>query len=123
MRPHSGRLRFFPATLCLALSVAACATAPDATPTAGGQSSVEGTIVSIDTQPWAYDGNAIVMVEVPRQGQVAVHLPARWNLCKAPAVDVDALAVGMHVRATGAPGEPGEVVVCEQASHGLAPVR
>ncbi|WP_262378460.1 hypothetical protein [Luteimonas viscosa] len=123
MRRHSRHVPHLPGVLCLVMSVAGCATAPDPAPVSGGTSSVEGTIASIDTRPWTYDGNAIVMLDVPGRDQVAVHLPARWNLCKAAPVDMDALAVGMRVRATGSSGEPGEVVVCEQASHGLAPVR
>lgn len=105
-----------------ALSVAACAT-PSAPPAAaGGAGSIEGTITSIDTAPWAYDGNAVIVVETAAQGSVAVQLPARWNLCQATPVDVEALRVGMQVRATGATDTPGELVVCQDARHGLVPV-
>ncbi len=109
---------------CAILATTACV----ATPTkvvplaAGGQVTVEGTIADIDTKPWAYDGNAVVRLNTGVNGLVRVHLPARWNLCKAAPVDVAALAVGQAVRAVGSVGVDGEVVVCERAEHRLAPL-
>lgn len=82
----------------------------------------EGTVASIDTQPWTYDGNAVVLVETDARGRVAVQLPARWNLCRAPAVDVQALSVGSRVQVAGEAGGEGEVVVCADESHRLAPM-
>jgi hypothetical protein len=53
-------------------------------------------------------------------GEVEVHLPARWNLCKAPPPeDVQALKAGDRVQATGTVSEDGALVVCERAEHGL----
>lgn len=113
-----------PATfaLCAALSLAGCATAPGAPPSAAGASVIEGTIASIDTQPWAYDGNAVIRIDTADRGGVAVQLPARWNLCKTTPVDVEALAVGMRVRATGTAVGEGGLVVCEDPAHRLVPV-
>jgi hypothetical protein len=102
------------------LLVSGCATAPVATGE-GSAMSIEGTIAAIDTQPWAYDGHAVIQVDTADRGRVAVQLPARWNLCKAAPVAVDALAVGMRVRATGTPGAEGELVVCQDAAHRLVP--
>ena len=84
---------------------------------------IEGTVASIDTQPWAYDGNAVVQVDAAGRGRVAVQLPARWNLCQAAPVDVEALAVGMRVQAVGAPSGEGGLVVCADPAHRLVPAR
>ena len=54
----------------------------------GSQATVDGSIASIDTKPWTYDGSAVVLLDTATQGRVAVQLPARWNLCKAPPVEV-----------------------------------
>jgi len=106
---------------CVVLAFAGCATSPATNALAGGAVSVEGTIASIDTDPWAYDGNAVIRIDTQARGQVAVQLPARWNLCKAPPVDVQALSVGMRVQVVGAAGAEGELVVCEDAAHRLVP--
>jgi hypothetical protein len=111
------------ASFILALLASGCASAPATRLAAGEQASIEGSIVSIDTQPWTYDGNAAVVLDTREHGQVAVQLPARWNLCQAAAVDVQALAAGMKARAVGTVGAEGEVVVCERESHRLEPVR
>ncbi len=110
--------------LSAALLLGACTTtAPTATPSAtlaaGQQATVDGTIVSVDTTPWTYDGSAVVKI-ASTNGQVDVHLPARWNLCKAPPPDnVQALKAGDRVQATGTVTDDGALVVCEQAEHGL----
>jgi hypothetical protein len=104
------------------LLASGCATTPPPSTEAGGPATIEGIIAAIDTQPWAYDGNAVIQVDTADRGRVAVQLPARWNLCKAAPVAVDALAVGMRVRATGSTGAEGELVVCGDAAHRLVPV-
>lgn len=109
------------ATAMLALAATGCMTTPTAAPlVAGSQATVVGTIASIDTQPWTYDGNAVVLIDSAGQGRVSVQLPARWNLCKAAPVDVASLAVGQQARAVGTVGEDGSLVVCERAEHRLA---
>lgn len=107
------------ATMLLALAACVTTTHSGAALTAGSQASIEGRITSIDTTPWAYDGNAVVGVATNAHGVVSVHLPARWNLCRAPAVDVQALAIGDDVHATGSVGSSGELVVCERPEHGF----
>jgi hypothetical protein len=112
------------ALLSAALLLGACTTtAPTATPSAtlaaGQQATVDGTIVSVDTTPWTYDGSAVVKI-ASTNGQVDVHLPARWNLCKAPPPDdVQSLKAGDRVQATGTVTDDGALVVCEHAEHGL----
>lgn len=115
----SGPGKFVPLVLVLALALGACATAPQrAALTPGSQATIEGRVTRIDTAPWAYDGNAIVTV-ADDLGPVDVNFPARWNLCKAPSVDLQSLKVGQRVRVTAAVSAPGELVVCERAEHGL----
>lgn len=108
--------------LAVALATASCA-APREVPAApGGTVAIEGTVASIDTQPWTYDGHAVVQVEVAGRGRVSVQLPARWNLCKAAPVDVEALAVGMRVQAVGAAEGADALTVCSDTAHRLVPL-
>lgn len=111
---------FAPTALCIAL-LTGCATASGERPAEGAQASIEGAIASIDTTPWTYDGSAVIRIDTRTRGRVDVRLPARWNLCKAPAVDVEALAVGMRVRAIGTADAQGGLVVCQDAAHRLVP--
>jgi len=105
----------------IASALSACATAPAApgAMSVGRQAAFEGRIVSVDTRPWTYDGNAVVVVSGDTAGTVQVHLPARWNLCRAEPVDVQAVAAKDRVRVNGTVAEPGIVVVCEQPQHHL----
>ena len=121
MQRSTGRLpAAFP--LGLILFVAACAATSEQGSTSAGNGVVEGTVASIDTKPWAYDGHAVVEVDVAGQGRVAVQLPARWNLCKAQPVDVEALQVGMRVQAVGEAEDSGRITVCAAPEHRLAPL-
>lgn len=87
----------------------------------GSEVEFEGRLESVDTAPWAYDGNARLVVETPAHGDVAVDLPARWNLCKAAGIgDAGTFAVGDRVRVVGTVTAPGTVTVCEQAPHRIA---
>lgn len=125
MQQSPGRLPLaFPLVLVLALVVVACATPREQAGSAGQNVAIAGTVVSINTQPWTYDGHAVVEVDVPGRGRVAVQLPARWNLCKAQPVDVEALQVGMRVQAVGALEQAEQVTltVCADPAHGLAPI-
>ncbi len=106
------------------VALSACATAPTGAAFANGQqATIEGEVIQVDTDPWAYDGNAVVTVSTVGAGTVRVQLPARWNLCKAPAPgDVQALKPGDRVQAIGTATAPGELVVCEQPQHRLRKV-
>ena len=117
------------AMIAAMLAMSACATAPPPTATAatalvvGQQATIEGDVVSVDTAPWAYDGNAVVTVSPTGAGTVRVQLPARWNLCKAqPPGDVQALKPGDRVQAIGTVTAPDTLVVCEQPQHTLRKV-
>jgi hypothetical protein len=118
-RPTASPVRLT-ATLAAVVSLAACTTTPAAPAwVPGQQATVEGQVATVDTTPWTYDGSAVVTLATPT-GNVDVHLPARWNLCKAPPPDdVQALKAGDRVRVTGTVSEPHTLVVCEQAAHGL----
>lgn len=111
---------FAPLVLCIGL-LTGCATVSGERPAEGAQASIEGAIAVIDTTPWTYDGSAVIRIDTRTQGRVDVRLPARWNLCKAPPVDVEALAVGMRVRAIGVADAQGGLVVCQDAAHRLVP--
>jgi hypothetical protein len=109
-------------SVVLACALSACATAPAQTssPMPGEQATFDGRIVSVDTDPWAYDGNAVVTVATDDSATVQVQLPARWNLCKAePLGDVQALKANDRVHVVGTVTEDGTVVVCEQPQHHL----
>lgn len=111
-----------PTLLLLALAGAAggCANAPSSTaPAVGAQTAFDGWVVSIDTDPWAYDGNAVVVVATDAQQRIGVQLPARWNLCKAPSIDVQALKPGDRVHVVGTVGDADRVTVCERETHRL----
>lgn len=120
--------RFLPSAILASLAIAvlsACATAPAATAplVEGEQAMIEGEVVSINTDPWAYDGNAVITVSTSDAGTVQVQLPARWNLCKAePFGDVRALKPKDRVHAAGTVAEAGTLVVCEQPRHHLRKV-
>lgn len=103
------------------LGLCACASAPPSGAlVVGGQAAFEAEVVQVDTVPWTYDGNAVVVVSSATAGTVRVQLPARWNLCKAqPLGDVQALKPGDRVQVSGTVTAEGEVVVCEQAQHQL----
>ncbi len=105
------------------IALSACAAAPTRTAlVVGQQAMIEGEVVRVDTDPWAYDGNAVITVSTDA-GTINVQLPARWNLCKAPPPDnVQALKPGDRVQAVGTITAPGELVVCEQSKHLLRKV-
>jgi acid phosphatase class B len=117
------------AMIAAMLAMSACATAPPPTASSttarvvGQQATIEGAVVSVDTAPWAYDGNAVVTVSTTGAGTVRVQLPARWNLCKAqPPGDVQALKPRDRVQAIGTVTAPDTLVVCEQPQHTLRKV-
>jgi DNA/RNA endonuclease YhcR with UshA esterase domain len=122
----TSRTRLVSTTRMLAVAVAlialsACATTPiGGALVVGQQATVEGDVVSVDTNPWAYDGNAVVMVSTTGAGTVSVQLPARWNLCKAqPLGDVQAFKPGDRVQVVGTVTATGEMVVCAEQEHRL----
>ncbi|MEO7917746.1 MAG: hypothetical protein ABIR16_08895, partial [Dokdonella sp.] len=111
----------FPGAIaCLALATFGCAsTQPTTALSVGSQATIDGTIESVDTKPWTYDGNAVVLLKTAAHGRVSVQLPARWNLCKAKPVDVASLIAGRRAHAVGTVTSDGELVVCERGEHRL----
>ena len=104
----------------LAFALAACSSAgPVAAPLApGSEVTFEGRLQSVDTAPWAYDGNARLVVATSAHGDVAVELPARWNLCKASGIgDAGTFTAGERVRVVGSVTAPGTVTVCAEPTH------
>jgi hypothetical protein len=118
------RIRTAPLARSLAVAAAlialsACAAAPTRSAlVVGQQAAIEGEVVRVDTDPWAYDGNAVITISTAGTDTINVQLPARWNLCKAPPPDnVQALKPGDRVQVVGTVTAPGELVVCEQSEH------
>jgi hypothetical protein len=103
------------------LALSACVTAPkEGALVVGQQATIEGDVVSVDTNPWAYDGNAVVTISTASTGMIKVQLPARWNLCKAPPPDnVQALKPRDRVQVVGIVSAPRELVVCAEPAHRL----
>ena len=127
---HAARRCSIGAVACIALALASCAAVPpDAEvpmrPTSamlpqGSNATVEGRVTAVDTAPWAYDGNATVALDSAAHDTIELQFPARWNLCRAGEIgDLQTLAVGTHVRASGTVTAPRTLTVCEDASHGL----
>ena len=80
---------------------------------------VAGTVASVDTAPWAYDGNAVLVVATTG-GEVRVEIPARTNLCAATNLGLVAdLQPGDAVVVRGERSEAGVVTPCTSADHGL----
>ena len=107
-------LRF--AVLLLALA-AGCvgASSPDAS---GGWA--VGEVVSVDTAPMAYDGDAVVRLRTDAGETITVHVPARTNLCAADGLGiVGDLRPGDWVEVRGTPGANGEIRPCSEADHVL----
>ena len=121
MRPTLPRVSAVLACTITVAALTACASTPAAhsSPwTEGNQATVDGTVTTVDTAPWAYDGNARLVMATQARGAVTVSLPARWNLCKAQGIDqAGTLKVGDRVRATGTVDAQGALLVCEQPTH------
>jgi hypothetical protein len=110
--------------IAMLLALSACVTTPkQGALVVGQQATIEGDVVSVDTNPWAYDGNAVVTISTANAGTVSVQLPARWNLCKAqPLGDVQALKPRDRVQVVGTVSAPAELVVCAELEHRLRKV-
>lgn len=106
--------------------LAACGTTgPAASALASGtEVEFEGRLQAVDTAPWAYDGNAKLVVDSNAHGEVTVELPARYNLCKAPGIgEAGTFSAGDRVRVAGTVTAASTVSVCERATHRIERVR
>ena len=103
--------------LAVSLLVGACSQTPPAPPTAPGDATIEGVVVSLNTLPMTYDGSAILTLRTDA-GERTVQIPARMNMCDAVGLDV-ALAAepGQRLRVTGALQGSGAVVPCRSSAH------
>jgi hypothetical protein len=113
------RILVLPALALLCAASGCAITPPQGAFVAGEQVAFDGRVVSADTAPWAYDGNAVVVVATDAGREVRVQLPARWNLCKAPSVDVQALVPGDRVHVVASADDASNVTVCTGADHQL----
>lgn len=111
------------ATLAALAALSGCATTPKDRALSGQEVTIEGKVASVNTDPWAYDGNAVVTVSTDA-GTVSVQLPARWNLCRAqPLDDIHGLKPNDRVQVVGTVTSPGEMVVCAQPQHRLTKMK
>lgn len=111
------------ASLMLVAALAACSSTGPTVPAlaTGSEVEFEGRLETLDTAPWAYDGNARLVMETAAHGDVTVELPARWNLCKATGIgDAGSFTVGDRVRVVGTVTAAGTVTVCERATHRIS---
>lgn len=122
------RGRYLPTRVAIALTaglllgLAGCAaTGSAARPLAADQRVVvEGQVVSVDTSPMAYDGDALVMVTGTAHGAVTVHLPARRHLCKAQGLELlEELKPGERIRVEGVATGPADIRLCQDAADRL----
>ena len=73
----------------------------------------------MDLDPWAYDGNAVLLVDTSG-GEVRVEIPARTNLCAATNLGlVSELQPGDAVLVRGERSRGGTVTPCALANHTL----
>lgn len=99
--------------------VAGCVSPARSDAPAAADRVVEGTVVRVDMDPWAYDGNAVLELATD-DGAVTVEVPARTNLCQASGLGlVGELAAGDRVRVRGAEQSSGVVVPCVSDQHAL----
>lgn len=106
------------ASLCLLVLIAACSS-----PTPASGDGTRGTVTSVDLSPMAYDGDAVIVMETAAGESVAVHVPARMNLCAARGLDlVGDLRVGDEIDVTGETGPDGAIRPCAEAEHSIVRV-
>lgn len=106
---------------CALLAAASCTHSPASAGLVQGQDiELRGRITSVDTSPWAYDGDGLAQVATEGHGAVTLHVPARTNLCRARGLGLfDQLRPGDRVRATGTVTGNAEVTVCVDPSQRL----
>ena len=109
--------------LILGLLLAACSApeAPSDASTLGApdDATVSGEVVSVDLDPLAYDGNAVLILR-SEAGEQRVEIPARTNLCPAEGLGVALNATpGQRLTVTGTRTPDGTVVPCTSPAHAV----
>ena len=115
-------MRSVPVFILPVLLLAACSGAGERLP-AIGDVLVEGAVLRIDDEPMFRDGDGRIWVDSADYGTVVLLVPARRHqLCSANyQVDIGQLAEGSLLRARGAVTGSGEIRICADDSHFLAP--
>ena len=108
-------------SVSLLVALTGCAVEGAAGEEAG--SLLTGTVTSVDRSPMAYDGDAVVVLDVDGE-PVQVRIPARINLCPArDRIELGDVQVGDRVEVLGARGEDNAVRACAEPNHLLRRVR
>lgn len=106
--------------LVLVLLLGACASPEPSEAPASSSALVVGTVVSVDLDPIAYDGDGVIVVRTD-DGERTVRIPARTNLCEAEGLGLAFdLAPGDAVEVRGAAAPDGSVTPCTSPDHRLA---
>lgn len=88
-----------------------------------GEGLLVGTVVSVDRSPMAYDGDAVLLVDVDGES-VEIRVPARINLCPArERIALGEVQVGDRVEVRGTRDSDGAIRPCEEPNHLLRRVR
>ena len=105
--------------LILTLLAACVRPEPAVDPPSDGPGEVTGTVVSIDREPMAYDGDALIELATDA-GPVTVHVAARMNLCKASGLSlIGSLQVGDTVEVRGERSVDGSILPCASSEHAI----
>ena len=110
------------ALLFVLLLVAGCATtsAPDLVLETGSTATLSGTVVSVNLEPMAVDGDGVITIETESGATARVFVAARMNLCTAEGLDlVGDLAPGDRIEVQGRVMGGTNIRPCEGDDHFL----
>ncbi len=86
----------------------------------GAAATVSGTIVDINLDPMAFDGDGVLTIETAAGATARVFVAAQNNLCAAEGLDlIGNLAVGDRIEAVGDAVGSTNVRPCESEGHYL----
>lgn len=104
-----------------AAATVACASTPSTGALAAGREAVvTGRVTAVDRDPWAYDGDGLLVLATDTHGTVTVHVPARINLCRAQGLDLFTTAtIGQRIVAAGTATGATDLSVCLEPTHHL----
>ena len=110
------------AFLFVLLLAVGCATtsAPDLVLETGSTTALSGTVVSVNLEPMAYDGDGVITIETEEGATARVFVAARMNLCAAEGLGlVGDLATGDRVEVQGRVMGGTNIRPCEGDEHYL----